>query len=1230
MTATDPESAPTALTWSIAGGADAARFTIDASSGALSFVTAPNFEAPADANADNVYQVTVRVSDPGGLTAQNILTITVADVNEAPTVTSSATFSVAENGTAVATMTATDPESPASALTWSIVGGADAALFAIDAATGALSFVAAPDFETPLDVNGNNLYHVNVQAADPGGLSGQKAVAVTVTNVNEAPAVTSATAFTTAENTTAVATLSATDPESPSSALAWSIVGGADAARFAINASTGALSFVTAPNFEAPADANADNVYQVIVQVADPGSATAQQAIAVTVANANEAPTVTSPASYSVAENGTAVATMTATDPDLPAQPLSWSIVAGGDSARFGIDSATGALSFVTTPNFEAPADANADNVYTVTVRVSDGLGGSADRTLSITVTDVNEAPTVTSPAAMWMAENTTSAGVLSATDPDLPAQGLSWSIVGGADAARFAIAGGPALAFVAAPDFEAPADANADNVYEVTVRVTDALGAFVDQSIAVTVTNANEAPVIGTAAALTADENTQPVIALAAVDPDSSVTPIAWSLSGADASRFVLDVATSTLRLAATPDFEAPADADANNVYTVTLRATDPQGAYSEQVLNLTIADVNEAPTLVAPAAWTVAENGTAVTALSATDPDLPAQAITWSIDAGADGARFVLDPTTHALAFAAAPDFEAPADANGDNVYQVTVRATDSGGASTTQTMTITVRDVNEAPTIAAPASVATDEDTPLTLSVAAGTGLLPGDPDAAPGPLTVTLSAQSGTFTLAGTSGLTFTEGTGTGDTRATFTGTLASLRSALASLRFTPDADFNGTAGIDVRIADAGDATLSSARHVDVSVRSVNDAPVLSGSRTMDAASDATKTIDATVLAAQDVDTPASALVYTVTGTGTLGSMTLNGSTLGVGGQFTQADLDAGRVAFRAQPNVAGTDTVALELRDSQGGTPIATQLTVQVKGAVIAFGASGSTTSSAAQSSTTSAATTSATSSTTDTATSTSSSSGGGGSAAAAQAVAGPVPTGSGSGAAGGSAASVAAKAGGTATTAAAAAAATGEGSGSGAGSNDRRGAIEAAGMGQSAAYADLSRRMGLEPVARRDLMLPGSYERMQMQQSASGDGRTVVSVARSQAFQENLNRVRDGIEERVTLERNIVASSAAVSASLSIGYVVWLLRGGVLLSSLLASVPAWGSFDPLPILSAGGRRGRDGEDDSLQGMLKKAAHRERAASAAGVRAPAPTAPIAPDVPPDGSAAPAAT
>ena len=77
----------------------------------------------------------------------------------------------------------------------------------------------------------------------------------------------------------------------------------------------------------------------------------------------------------SVVENTTAVTTVTATDPDI-GQNRSYSIIGGADAGKFTIGATTGALSFITAPNFELPTDAGGNNVYDIIVQASDVQGG--------------------------------------------------------------------------------------------------------------------------------------------------------------------------------------------------------------------------------------------------------------------------------------------------------------------------------------------------------------------------------------------------------------------------------------------------------------------------------------------------------------------------------------------------------------------------------------------------------------------------------------------------------------------------------------------------------------------------------------------------------------------------------------------------------------------------------------------------------------------------------------
>jgi hypothetical protein len=485
-----------AVSYAISGGADASFFTIDAQTGALAFVQAPDFEAPGDSDGDNVYQVTVSASD-GMLSDSKALSISVLNRNEGISITSngggtSVSLSRNEGSRDVTTVVASDPDGTSPV--YSILGGPDAALFAIDSATGALTFIDAPDYEAPHGQSGPNLYTVEVGASD-GEFTSRQTIQIAVGNVNEGVTITSAADHLIPENGNAVTTIAASDVDGDT--LIYAVAGGADAAFFAIDAQTGALRFVAAPNYEAPADAGGNNVYNVTVSATD-GSFTATKTLAISVGNVNEAVAIVSngggaSASIALAENGTLVTVAMAADPDGGA--VTYAIAGGADAAKFTINAATGYLAFITAPNFEAPSDAGANNVYDVVISASDGSFIDT-QALSVSVGNVNEALAITSngggaSASIAVAENVAGVTIVAAADPEGAAP--TYSIVGGADAARFTInAQTGALQFVAAPDWELPADSNQDNVYAVVVRASD--GLFVDdQTLSVTVTNARD-----------------------------------------------------------------------------------------------------------------------------------------------------------------------------------------------------------------------------------------------------------------------------------------------------------------------------------------------------------------------------------------------------------------------------------------------------------------------------------------------------------------------------------------------------------------------------------------------------------------------------------------------------------------------------------------------------------------------------------------------------------------
>ena len=283
------------LTYLIQGGNDQARFTIDQSTGVVTFLAAPNFEDPADHNTDNTYELIVAVRDTQGLTTQQFVTVIVTDQAEtaAPIITSSGTATTPEGATGaiIDVQTADDESLEGAGLTYSLTGP-DAALLTIDAATGEISFINPPDFENPADADSDNVYQATVTVTDADNLTDTQSIAITVTDVaeNTPPVITSPASATVPEEQISAIDVQTADESREGDGLSYAIVGGADAALFTIDPNNGLVTFITAPDFENPADANGDNDYVFTVTVTDEEGLTDTQTITITVTDEDEGP----------------------------------------------------------------------------------------------------------------------------------------------------------------------------------------------------------------------------------------------------------------------------------------------------------------------------------------------------------------------------------------------------------------------------------------------------------------------------------------------------------------------------------------------------------------------------------------------------------------------------------------------------------------------------------------------------------------------------------------------------------------------------------------------------------------------------------------------------------------------------------------------------------------------------------------------------------------------------
>ena len=559
VTATDADNDTVEYTINLSG-ADSRLFGVDLSSGALIFLTAPDYENPSDEDTDNVYSLIVDATD-GFNTTQQSIDVTVTNISDsAPTFTSSGSFTVAENETAIGTVAATDVDGDTVSFSLS---GTDEDSLQIDSSSGLLTFKTAPDYET------KSLYNATVAASD-GTYTSAQTISITITNVNEfTPTFSSASSFTVAENQTDGPTVEATDGDGET--ITYSITGGADASSLEINSSTGVLTFKTAPDYETK------STYQLTVRASD-GTNNGAQDITISIGNLNEhAPSLT-PSGASTNEGSTAVTTIIATDADGD-ETITFSISDTGlgctDNSFFSIGESTGVLTFKSAPDYENPADSDTDNQYKVCVLASDNGGAAGtysvetvntqDMLVNVTVVDIDDtSPVFTSSATFSADENQTSIGTVTASDQD--GDTLTFSIIDGDTELSINSSSG-VLVFNIIPDYETkprypPVGANGE---AYTVRVSDGTNST-NQSLVINIVNLNDnSPVITSSATFSADENQTTIGTVTASDADGDTL----IFSSSD-TNIPINSSSGVLSFATAPDFEV------QNTYTVTITASD------------------------------------------------------------------------------------------------------------------------------------------------------------------------------------------------------------------------------------------------------------------------------------------------------------------------------------------------------------------------------------------------------------------------------------------------------------------------------------------------------------------------------------------------------------------------------------------------------------------------------------------------------------------------------
>ena len=688
-----PRSSPITLPLVLGGSAQqGSDYTLAATS-----ITIPAGAASADISVNLINDIAYEADETVTLTlglwpadSVGIITthaITIQD-NDAPVVDPITSRTVNEGAALAFTATAADPVTPGPSLTFSLDGTVPAG--ASITAGGAFSW-------TPTETQGPGTYTFTVRASKISNpvLYGTKSFTVTVNETNQAPMLPAIADMTVDEGTLISFPLGASDSDLPANSLTYSVVAGSQLPAITANG-----SFICTPT-----EAQGPGTYTMTQRVTDNGSPplSATQTFHITVCEVNQPPVVATITSKSVQEGHPLTFTAAATDSDLPANTLSFSLDPGAPAGA-AINPSTGVFAWT-------PTTQQGPGIYTLTVSATDNgsppLSGSTSFTVS--VGNVNQPPDLPPIPAQTVDEGTLLSFAIVATDPDLPPDTLTYSLGTGVPA-------GAAINPTTGLFTWTPTEAQGPGTYNIVVRVTDngSPSAYTTRSFSVSVrevADPNVAPILSSLPDMSVDECIATRFYINATDPNPS-DRCTYAMEGVTPVGVALDPSTGLF--AWTPD-----ESQGPGIYSFTVRATD-NGAPSLSTtgtFNITVREVNLAPSIAPIADQTVQPGGTLRLTATGADADLPANTLAFSLDNPPTGA--VINPSTGELVFS-------PTAASGS--IPITIRAADNGSPPLSSTRTFYV-------TIAVGAATATfsatpaDEGSPSTISFtnASGSGLL-----------------------------------------------------------------------------------------------------------------------------------------------------------------------------------------------------------------------------------------------------------------------------------------------------------------------------------------------------------------------------------------------------------------------------------------------------------------------------------------------------------------------
>ncbi len=679
-----------------------------------------SFSWPTTLSDAGTYNVTFTSTDDSLVTDQEIVTITVGQVNQPPVLAAIGDQSGDEGTLITFGVSASDPDGFIPTLTTSTLPGT--ASF-VDNGNGTGTFSWTPT----LADSGN--YSITFTATDDSLATDAETITVRVDQVNQTPTLAAIGAQSGDENQLLTFVVSASDPDGFIPTLTTSALPGT--ASFVDNGN-GTGTFSWTPTF---ADAG---LYNVTFTATDDSSTTDSEVVAITINNINQPPVLAPIGPQSGTEGALVSFTVTATDGDGTIPTLSGAPLPTGASF---VDNANGTGTFTWTPSF---TDAG---VYNITFTATDDSSATDSEIVALTIGDAgNQLPVFAPQADINIDEGATGGFTVSATDADLETPVLT--ILGALPAnAGFVDNGNGSGDFTFSPDFTQRGS------YPISFVATDGSGGADTLVVTVTVDGINVAPVLAAIGGQSGAENTLITFGVSATDANGTTPSLSAAPLPTGAS--FVDNGNGTGTFSWTPTF-----ADQGS-YPITFTATDDSLTTDTELVTVTVGQVNLPPVLDPIGARAIDENALLSFTVTASDPDGTIPTLTTTTLPGT--ATFV-DNGNGTGTFSWTPSLADSGD------YSVTFTATDDSLVTDTEVVAIRVNQVNQAPVLSAIGNRSVNENVLLSFSVTAS------DPDgvipslgAAPLPTGATFVdnldgtgtfSWTPTFTDQGTYNLTFT--------------------------------------------------------------------------------------------------------------------------------------------------------------------------------------------------------------------------------------------------------------------------------------------------------------------------------------------------------------------------------------------------------------------------------------------------------------------------------------